>query len=73
MMECFMTVWNILRQFGIMYGRLVYVMCGHLVIFHVFGMFEPRKMESTMKTYIRKLGYADIVCTADIMFWDKTK
>jgi hypothetical protein len=28
-----MTIWNILWTFGIIYGRLVYVVCGHLLYF----------------------------------------
>jgi hypothetical protein len=39
----FVTNWNILRPFGI-YGRLVYVVGGHLVYFSRFGMFGPRKI-----------------------------
>jgi hypothetical protein len=40
----FMTIWNILRTFGIMYGRLVYLVCGHLVHFSRFGTFGARKI-----------------------------
>jgi hypothetical protein len=39
----FMTIWNILWPFGIIYGRLVefVVIC---YIFPQFGMFGPRKI-----------------------------
>jgi hypothetical protein len=36
MLVYFMTIWNILRPCGIIYGRLVY--------FSRFGMFGPRKI-----------------------------
>jgi hypothetical protein len=60
MIVYYMTITNILRQFGIFYGNLVYFMAiwyilwqfgifyGNLVYFVVyfspFGMFEPRKI-----------------------------
>jgi hypothetical protein len=40
----FMTIWNILWPFGIIFGRLVKFVCGHLVYFSHFGMFGPRKI-----------------------------
>jgi hypothetical protein len=43
MLICLMAIWNILRPFGIRYGRLVYIICGHWVYFSRFGMFGPRK------------------------------
>jgi hypothetical protein len=36
MLVYFMTIWNILWQFGIVCGNLVYFFC--------FGMFVPRKI-----------------------------
>jgi hypothetical protein len=39
-----MTIWNILWPFGIIYGCLVYVVCGHLLYFSRFGMFGPRRI-----------------------------
>jgi hypothetical protein len=44
MLVYFVTIWNILRPFGIIYGRLVKVVCGNLVYFYQFGMFGPRKI-----------------------------
>jgi hypothetical protein len=44
MLLYFMIIWNILWPFGMMYGSLVYVVCGHLVYFCLFGMFGPRKI-----------------------------
>jgi hypothetical protein len=40
----FMTIWNILLPFCIVYGLLVYLVCGHCVYFYRFGMFEQRKL-----------------------------
>jgi hypothetical protein len=40
----FMTIWNILWPFGTIYGRLVYIVCGHLVYSFHFGRFGPRKI-----------------------------
>jgi hypothetical protein len=39
----FMTIWNNLRPFGIIYGNNG-IVCGHLVYFSHFGMFGPRKI-----------------------------
>jgi hypothetical protein len=33
-----------LEYFGIIYGRLAYVVCGHLLYLSRFGMFGPRKI-----------------------------
>jgi hypothetical protein len=44
MLVYFMTIWNILRPFVIIYGRLVNIVCCHLVYFSSFGIFEPRKI-----------------------------
>jgi hypothetical protein len=44
MLVYLITIWNILRPFGVMYGRLVYLVCGHSVYFPVFGMFGARKI-----------------------------
>jgi hypothetical protein len=33
-----------LQPFGIIYGRLVYVVCSHWVYVSHFGMFGPRKI-----------------------------
>jgi hypothetical protein len=43
-LEYFTAIWSILRPFVIIYGRLVYVVCCHVVYFSRFGMFEPRKI-----------------------------
>jgi hypothetical protein len=40
----FMTIWNILRQFGIIYGLLVCIVCDNLVYFVCFGMLGPRQI-----------------------------
>jgi hypothetical protein len=37
----FMTIWNILLPFGLIYGRLI--VCGHLVHFSQIGMSGPKK------------------------------
>jgi hypothetical protein len=37
----FVIIWNMLRPFGIIFGRLV---CCHLVYFPQFGMFGGRKI-----------------------------
>jgi hypothetical protein len=39
-----MTIWNISWPFGIIYGRLVYIVCGHLLYFSKFGVFGLRKI-----------------------------
>jgi hypothetical protein len=44
MLLYFITIWNILRPFVIIYGRLVYIVFCHLVYFSSFGIFEPRKI-----------------------------
>jgi hypothetical protein len=36
--------WEYLWPFGITYGRLLPIVCGHLVYFPHFGMFGPRKI-----------------------------
>jgi hypothetical protein len=39
----FITTWNILRPFGIMYCRLVYVVCCHLVFFAILICLDQEK------------------------------
>jgi hypothetical protein len=39
-----MTIWNILRPFGFIYGLLVPIFCGYLVYIFQFGMFGPRNI-----------------------------
>jgi hypothetical protein len=43
MLLYFMTIWNILRPFGIIYSLLCSIVCGHLIYFCRFGMFGPKK------------------------------
>jgi hypothetical protein len=41
----FVTIWNIVRPFGIIYGLMcIYLDCGDLVNFTRFGRFGPRKI-----------------------------
>jgi hypothetical protein len=39
----FMTIWNILQQFGKIYAHFC-IVCGHMVYFSQIGMFGPRKI-----------------------------
>jgi hypothetical protein len=43
-LEYFMSIWYNLWPFCIIYGHLVYVVCGQLVYISQFGMFGPRKI-----------------------------
>jgi hypothetical protein len=43
MLVYFMTIWNILRTFGICNLWPFGIVCGRLVYFVRFGMFGPRK------------------------------
>jgi hypothetical protein len=45
----FITIWNILQPFGIIYGCLV---CGHLEYFSRFGMFGPRQIWQPCSTAV---------------------
>jgi hypothetical protein len=44
----FMITWNFLWPFGIIYGSLVYLVCGHLVYFSHFGTFWTKKHLATL-------------------------
>jgi hypothetical protein len=47
----FMIIWNVLWLFGIIYGSLLYVVCGHLVYFSHFGMFGPKKSGNPVSNF----------------------
>jgi hypothetical protein len=48
MLLYFMTIWNIFRPFGIIYGLLAYVVCGHLVYFFTFWYVWTKKNLATL-------------------------
>jgi hypothetical protein len=53
MLLSFMTISNILRPFGIMYGLLVYVVCGHLVYFYVLVCLDREKSGNPGSNIVR--------------------
>jgi hypothetical protein len=51
MLVCFMTICNILRPFGKLYGSLVYIVCGNLVYLSHFGNFLERAKSGNPALY----------------------
>jgi hypothetical protein len=43
MLENAVSYWKNFQPFGIFYGPPVYILCGHLVYFHRFGMLHLEK------------------------------
>jgi hypothetical protein len=39
-----MTIWNIFRPFGILYGNLVYLACGHGIFFPFWYVWTDKNL-----------------------------
>jgi hypothetical protein len=62
MLVFIMTIWNILRPFGIPNLWPFVINCGRLVYFSRFGMFGPRKI---WQPCVRRLHYR-VICTLNL-------
>jgi hypothetical protein len=58
----FLTIWNILRPFGIIYCRLVFFVVVWYMYFSHIGMFGPRK--------IWQPWYRPVICIANFLIAD---